>query len=253
MKYINYDLLNNYDIDLFRKAEYFPHANLQGFLTDEGFKKLASTFMMDKSKMVWDDSTYRGDNQGVHSRYHFYPTKENMYLLDKSWQDFFKELESDEYLTFVSKLLNIDKSRLYINYKFHLQPSGCEVPAHLDTFGKASNHLLYFNTEEDWKDEYGGHTIGLCSKNVYKVNQTISDDDFEKKIKANILGNYSFIFKNTKYSWHKVDKIDCPDNLYRKVLLISIFDKRDIQFKNLKQKIYNILPKGIVNLVRKIK
>ncbi|NES81873.1 MAG: 2OG-Fe(II) oxygenase [Moorea sp. SIO2B7] len=228
-KFIDYDLLQSFNKQLFRSNEPFPWFNLHQFLTSEGFQKLYHDFpslnYFEKHKGL-----KRVYGQKPHDRYYLaYETSKyhlhkrqkqgtvNLKQLPESWQRFVEELETSlDYQDFIKSLFEVSDFR--VRYAWHVGVTNSEVSPHTDGPNKIGTHILYFNTSEDWNPDWGGSTLALGGKLTDVMNPDFTD--FTTITPSQFLDNCSFIFKNTPNAWHGVKPLTCPQGKYRRLFNI---------------------------------
>ncbi len=222
--FLNYELLRTFRIKDFTDQQPFPWFNFSEFLTPEGFEELYRTFPS-LSLFEQHQGMERVYGQRPHNRYYLalersiYGTKNGPGLVDRdvlpeSWQHFVDELESsNEYKDFINKAFDV--SQFTTRYAWHVGVNGSEVSPHCDGDSKLGTHIFYFNTDQDWNEDWGGQTLVLTGKTVDNLNPDFSD--FEGAISTRLNNNSSFLFKNTDNAWHGVKPLNCPPDTYRRL------------------------------------
>jgi Rps23 Pro-64 3,4-dihydroxylase Tpa1-like proline 4-hydroxylase len=143
--------------------------------------------------------------------------------LSEAWKVFVDEiLHSGEYHDFIRGVLGVEE--FDIRLAWHMAFNGCEVSPHLDAVAKYGTHLFYFNTDKDWKNEWGGGTVLMEGKRVEAMNPEFTDFDHQI-VESSIINNKSFIFQNSDASWHGVKRINCPEGIYRRIFTV-VFEKK---------------------------
>ena len=222
--FLNYDLLRSFDISDFTGQQPFPWYNFSTFLTPEGFKELYNSF---PSLALFEQhqGMERVHGQRPHNRYYLayerslYGTEQGPGLIEKedlpvSWQHFITEIEaSAEYHTFIHRAFDVKDFRT--RYAWHVGVNGSEVSPHCDGDSKLGTHIFYFNTDQDWNEDWGGQTLVLEGKTVDSQNPDFSD--FQNEISTRLNNNSSFLFKNTELAWHGVRPLTCPENACRRL------------------------------------
>lgn len=116
--------------------------------------------------------------------------------LSDSWISLINDLQSEEYITALSSLLNEDLSKCYQEITLKRYGYNHYISPHTDKAHVRATHMLFLN--DRWEDSWGGN---LClidnEKNTFKTFSPVSD--------------YSVAFVRSDISWHSVDKIICPD------------------------------------------
>jgi hypothetical protein len=231
--FINYDLLDRFSVEQFSSREPFPWANLQGFLTPEGFAQLSRDFppleMFEEHRGI--DRVY---GQRPHNRYYLaYET--SIYhagerpakgvlsreQLPATWRAFMEELETSErYHEFVRRALNVESFQ--VRYAWHLGFRGSEVSPHVDSPTKFGTHIIYFNASEEWDSSWGGETLVLGGRRTEAMDPDFSD--FSTSAAVHVLDNGSFFFKNTAEAWHGVRPLTSPAGKFRRLFNV-IFER----------------------------
>lgn len=238
---INYEKLAGFDKKMFYEKETFPFASFYELLTPRSFQQLVSDFpSIEKFKK--NENLTRKYNQRPHNRYYlsykkFIEKGDNLGSikheeLSKSWQQFINELESVKYQQFIKQLLGI--SYFDLKYVWHIGINGSEVSPHCDVEDKLGTHLFYFNTSQDWQEEWGGATVILGEKQISALNPDFSD--FKTKISVPFLDNHSFLFKNIPEAWHGVEPLNCPEGKHRRIFSV-IFETPTSVSKTIKNKL----------------
>ena len=222
----NQQKMQDFDPTTFTQRQPFPWYNFQALLTDETFQKLYDEFPSldffekheglprkygqrshDRYYLAYEETIYKDlarDQKGVIRHAQLSPT----------WRTFMEALQADPgYRGFIGKLLGADN--FTARYAWHVATAGRSVSPHVDARNKIGTHIFYFNTAQDWKEEWGGSTLVLGGKNYEGMNPEISD--FDKVEAVKVMDNRSFLFKNQPEAWHAVDTIDCPPDTYRRI------------------------------------
>jgi len=228
--FIDYELLRAFDADGFLRRAPFPWHNLRGFLTAEGFRALYDEFPPIEL-FEYHQGMERGYGQRPHNRYYLaYESSiyhkeeaENGVVrhdqLPAAWARFMDELKTSEpYHEFVRRTLGVPA--FGTRYAWHVGSQGSEVSPHVDASKKLGTHILYFNTSDDWKAEWGGATLVLGGKQTAAMNPDFGD--FQTRDEARITDNQSFLFKNTPDAWHGATALSCPPGAYRRLFNIII-------------------------------
>ncbi len=229
--FINLELLKSFDRQAFLDRQPYPWQNLEGFLTNEGFAALDRDFPP-LELFEQHSGIERAYGQRPHNRYYL-AYESSIYqgkLTEKSdkgivrrkelplvWQQFITDLETNaDYHELIRSLFGV--SKYTVRYAWHVGFAGCEVSPHMDSPDKVGTHILYFNTRETWKPEWGGETLVLSDKRTDGLNPDVSD--FGTVEVSSILDNRSFLFKNDPNGWHGVAPLTCPEGAYRRLFNI---------------------------------
>jgi len=210
----------------FEAKEPSPWGSFDGLLTDECFHKLNTTFpSLDLFEKHAGLPRFHG--QRSHDRWYLalehsiYDNKKpgargcvSQNELAPAWQEFITELrDSVQYKKMVRELLG--DQRFEVRFAWHVASAGCDVSPHLDDPLKAGTHIFYFNTSDNWKEEWGGQTLFLSDRLVKGMNPEIGD--FESSVGAPIVDNKSMLFRNTPQAWHGVAPIECDEGHHRRL------------------------------------
>lgn len=244
---INYEKLAGFDKKMFYEKETFPFASFYELLTPKSFQQLISNFP-DIEKFKKNENLTRKYNQRPHNRYYLSykkstETSDNLpgfikhQELSKSWQQFIDELENKQYKQYIKKILGV--STFNVKYVWHIGINGSEVSPHCDVEDKLGTHIFYFNTSQDWQEEWGGATVILDQKQISALNPDFSD--FKTKIPIPFLDNHSFLFKNAPEFWHGVERLSCPEGKQRRIFSV-IFESASLS-KVIKKKLSWLLHK----------
>lgn len=227
MSYINYNTLSQISSSEFFNAEGFPWINPKGILSDESYEKLLSN-LPDLSLFEVSKDIKRPHGQKPHDR--LYLQYEDELNIPTQWQDFIDELRGNKYKAFVKRLYKLKwYEDIDLYFHWHYAENSNSVSPHTDGTAKLGSHLFYLNTQDDWKEEWGGQTLALIDQNnKFTYNSAPDFEDFDKIITANCLVPYTFIFARTNTSWHGVKDIKAPEGKYRKVFIVVI-EKRTIK------------------------
>ena len=217
------------EISNFLSQEVFDELNesypdFDMFEKHTGIERIYGQRPHDRYYLAYDNSIYSGDNQGKGIIKHD--------ELSDIWKEFVVEiLQNDEYHAFIREALEVEN--FDIRLAWHMAFNNCEVSPHLDASEKYGTHIFYFNTDKDWKKEWGGETVLMEGKRIDSMNPDFADFDHQITV-SNIINNKSFIFQNSDESWHGVKKISCPDDRFRRIFTV-VFEKRGAREKTRKQ------------------
>lgn len=225
MRFLNKQAIANFSHEDFRSQWPFPYAGIKGILTKEGFAALIQEFPS-LDLFAYHQDVKRAYGQRPHNRYylayeetHFkrgdsYDREATDKDLPESWVSFIHELQKDtDYQQLIKRALGVDEWE--VRFAWHVGQKGSEVSPHLDNADKLGTHIFYFNTEEDWKEEWGGQIVALGGMMTTSGNPEYEDFADQKEIP--IINNRSFLFKNTLEAWHGVRPLRCPEGKYRRL------------------------------------
>jgi hypothetical protein len=217
MKFLNTAVLDAVDPPSFRKQRPFPWTNPRGILTEEGYALLCKDFP-DISIFEKDYGRARKFNQPPHDRYRLHYHKAGG-KLPRPWEEFIAELEGSEYRDFIGRLLGVKAFDLRLEW--HQTEGGSVVSPHLDGSTTYGAHLFYFNTDTEWKPEWGGATLILVSSKKWPIESNPQFSDF-KAIPVQYRNNHSLIFLNCSSAWHGVYPLSSPPGVYRKLFTVFV-------------------------------
>jgi hypothetical protein len=228
--FLNQAVLDSFPVDEFVAREPFPWSDVEQLLTPEAFDRLLADFPP-LSLFAWHAGQPRVHGQRPQDRWYLayeaspYENYEGVARkadLPEVWQGFIEELESnDSYRALIAACLGRDD--FDVRFAWHLGVRGSEVCPHVDDPHKAGTHIYYFNTEDDWAEEWGAMLV-LDDKHTAAMNPDFSD--FGSETAVPIIGNRSFLFKNQPGAWHGVKTLPCPDGQYRRLFNV-IFEHPD--------------------------
>jgi len=205
------------DGEAFRAAHPYPWANPAGLLTDEGYRELVAELPdVAQFKPVFGRSRKHG--QQSHDRYAL-EWRDDLPVAE-SWKTFVDELRGPTYTDFLARMIGHD--RFALKFHFHYTPNGCSVSPHCDAVWKLGSHIFYFNTQDDWKPEWGGETQVLDDRGRFPARSAPAFEDFDQALSSESIGNRSLLFIRSGNSWHGVKPIDCPEGYLRKVFIVVI-------------------------------
>jgi hypothetical protein len=216
MTYLNFERIRKIDPIAFQSQKPYPWINPEGFLTEEGYRRLLDT-LPDVSLFERCFGEERKYGQKSHDRF----ALEYGDDLDVAgpWKDFVSELRGEDYKVFLRRL--IGAYSLELSFHWHYTPKGCSVSPHCDANYKLGSHIFYFNTPQDWDPTWGGETL-ILDGGRFKRKSAPHFGDFEHVISAQALGNRSLLFARREHSWHGVREIRCPEGRMRKVFIVVI-------------------------------
>lgn len=219
MTYVNVDRLAALDAAAFRATRPYPWINPAGALTDTGYERLLAT-LPDPALFEPLFGVARAHGQQSHDRLALeYRTD---LAVAQPWHDFVAELRGPAYRRFLRRMLG--RSLLSLGFHWHYTPNGCSVSPHCDAKHKLGSHIFYFNTEHDWRPEWGGQTVVLDDGGRFPRHSAPRFEEFDRIITSEALGNRSLLFMRGASSWHGVQEIHCPAGAYRKVFIVVIND-----------------------------
>lgn len=221
VSYLNLDALEAMDAHAFQRQSPYPWVNPRGLLSEAGFRALRET-LPDAARFERLFGQARRHGQQPHDRLalEYSPGM----ALSPPWQAFMKELQGPHYRQFIGRMLGSNSFDLHFHW--HYTPQSCSVSPHCDAKWKLGSHIFYFNTEDDWRPEWGGQTVVLDDGGRFDCRSAPAFEDFDAEIESTAMGNYSFLFTRRGNSWHGVREISCPPGYYRKVFIVVIRQPR---------------------------
>ena len=256
--YLNHETLKTFNSEKFKSNQPFPWSNLQGFLTEEGFRSLYENFpsldLFEQHSGIVRDNGQRPHNRYYlayeNSIYHEGDDREGVVKfsdLPTVWQAFLTELiEGKPYSNFIKSVYDVSTYR--VRFAWHVGFNGCEVSPHVDSPDKIGTHILYFNTSDDWLEDWGGEALVLNGKQTAVLNPDYTD--FTQAEVVQITDNHSFLFKNEPEAWHGVKPLTCPDGSYRR--LFNIIFEFPPTAKTPKERLSALLPSPIKSLAKSV-
>lgn len=154
---------------------------------------------------------------------------DNINLLNDNLKNYFYYLSSNHIINLIKEITNIENiefDEFLHGAGLHAHPKHGRLNVHLDyekhpISGKERRiNIIYFTTK-NWDPLWKGANE-LWDKNVTKCVK-----------KTDVVFNRAIIFKTNEISWHGLhEKIDCPDNIFRKSLAyyyVSELDTRKLE------------------------
>lgn len=221
--YLNPAVLEAIDPAAFRAQLPYPWINPQDFIAADRFHELLDS-LPDISQFRASINRQRKHGQASHDRYEL--DYEKSMELSPPWREFINELCSNRYRDFVCKLLGVSYIRFRLHW--HFAPNGSEVSPHCDSKSKLGSQIFYLNTAKDWDWDWGGETVILDDRGRYETDSAPAFEGFDAEYKANTKDNRSLIFGRQGNSWHGVRRINCPEDHYRKVFIVTYEEYRPL-------------------------
>ncbi len=204
----------------FQATRPYPWRNIQGFLRPEVFQRLVVELPpgdlfenhMGKSRAYGQKSH---DRLALQYRPSLRPK------LSLLWRQCIDELHAPAYLDFWRQMLGLGRrTPVILTMHWHYAPAGASVSPHTDASRKIGSHIFYFNTPEEWDESWGGQTLVLDGEGRWPRHSAPDFSDLRQSGASQVLGNRSFLFAQTKDSWHGVRELNCPPGAYRKVFIV---------------------------------
>jgi Rps23 Pro-64 3,4-dihydroxylase Tpa1-like proline 4-hydroxylase len=217
MTYIDYEKLKGLDPAAYQAQQPYPWANPEGLIRPEAYESLYRN-LPELELFKKHFGVERKASQQPHDRYTLEYRGDTE--VPKPWAEFIQELKGERYRRALCRLVGV--RNLDLNFHWHYTPNGCSVSPHCDAKRKLGSHIFYFNTEEDWKPEWGGETVILVDRGQFEANSAPPFEEFESALSSEAMGNYSLIFTRRGSSWHGVREIRCPEDRMRKVFIVVL-------------------------------
>jgi hypothetical protein len=220
MPYLNRDTLDAVSADGFQKQRPYPWVAITSTLTDGGFQVLRET-LPDVSLFQRKVGVKRGYGQAPHDRaiLHYRPWLE----LAQPWKELVEELQGETYQLFLHRVLGLQPDkRVILTMEWYYAWRGCSVSPHCDARRKLATHIFYFATEADWEASWGGQILILDDGGRFKAHSAPAFDALAVAAALDPRGNGSLLFQRTEHSWHGVRPLQCPENVFRRLFIVTI-------------------------------
>lgn len=224
--FLDHERLARFSPEEFLATRPFPFVGFDRLLLPDAFAALLAEFP-DRALFTWHGAIDRVHGQRPHNRWYlaYESARYEEYSerpggvarradLPSVWAEFIDELTSDpDYLAMISACLG--RPDFETRFAWHLGVDGSEVSPHVDDHNKAGTHIFYFNTDEDWRPEWGGRTEVLSGRTT--ASNAPDFDDFADVVTVPLTANASFLFKNQAEAWHGVRPLHCPESRFRRL------------------------------------
>jgi hypothetical protein len=220
VEYLNRGCIDALSAEAFQKQQPYPWVNIQRTLTPEGFERLRAT-LPDVSLFDRKVAVKRAFGQGYHDRYILHhragvPTAE-------PWSEFIAELRGPTYDRLVRRMFGLGPGkRIILTMEWYYGWQGCAVSPHCDARRKLGTHIFYFNTEDDWHSDWGGHILIMDDGGRLHPHSGPTFDDLGVGASLDPRGNASLLFQRTEHSWHGVRPLESPPEQLRKLFIVTI-------------------------------
>jgi hypothetical protein len=218
--FLNRSSLNALAAEGFQQQRPYPWVNIPNVLTSQGFEQLRTT-LPEVSQFEKRVAVKRAHGQGYHDRYilHYRPGVE----MATPWQQFISEIQGKTYDAFIRRMFGVKPGRrLILTMEWYYGWQGCGVSPHCDARRKLGTHIFYFNTEADWKAQWGGEILIMDDQEEWKPHSAPEFDDLKVAAALDPRGNGSLLFQRTDHSWHGVRPLQAPPNYLRKLFIVTI-------------------------------
>jgi hypothetical protein len=219
-KFLNATALNALTTAAFQQREPYPWINIPNILTSQGFEQLRTT-LPEVSQFERRVAVKRAHGQGYHDRYilHYRAGVE----VSPAWRQFVKEIQGKTYDGFIRRMFGVKpRGKLILTMEWYYGWQGCGVSPHCDARRKLGTHIFYFNTEADWKSEWGGEILLMDDQKKRKAHSAPEFDELRVAASLDPRGNDSLLFQRTEHSWHGVRPLQSPPNQLRKLFIVTI-------------------------------
>ncbi len=220
MEHLNYALMDGTPPETFQNQHPYPWITMPDSLTEQGYERLRES-LPDVGMFKKFVNVKRAHGQRSHDRYilHYQPHLS----LEQPWKEFISELQGEKYLSFLRRTMGLNPDqRLILTMEWYYAWEGCAVSPHCDARRKLATHIFYFNTQEEWKDEWGGQILMLDDEGRFKPHSGPDFDDLKVAAALHARGNESLLFMRTDHSWHGVRPLQCPPETLRKLFIVTV-------------------------------
>ena len=167
-RFLNATALNALATATFQQREPYPWINIPNILTSQGFEQLRTT-LPDVDQFERRVAVKRAFGQGYHDRYilHYRAGVE----VSPAWRQFVKEINGPIYDAFIRRMFGIKpRAKLILTMEWYFGWQGCGVSPHCDARRKLGTHIFYFNTDADWRAEWGGEILLMDDQKKWKAH-----------------------------------------------------------------------------------
>ncbi len=220
MEYLNLKSIEVISAETFQNQRPYPYVNIQNTLTPQGFQRLRET-LPDVSTFTTKIGHTRAYGQGSHDRciLHYRPGVE----VADPWREFIDELHGKSYDDFLRRMFGLSRRKqLIFTMEWYYAWQGCCVTPHCDAARKLATHIFYFNTKDDWADNWGGNILILDDEGRCKTHSGPSFEELRTAASFDPRENASLLFKRTAHSWHGVLPLQAPPGQLRKLFIITV-------------------------------
>jgi len=217
MSFLNNAVLNNQLDNDFQTRKPYPWMICKDIFHEEGLVELQEN-MPDKSLYTYENGWERIGGQKPHVRHGL--LYKNGMSLPQPWLAFIEELQGTNYRNFIKRMFKVDRFDLV--FYWQLTGRGSSVSPHCDSVKKIGSHIFYLNTSDDWDTQWGGATLVLDDSQKYEADSNPDFDDLKIIATSESIMNSSLLFARTDHSWHGVKKLECPENIHRKLFTVIV-------------------------------
>ena len=218
MKYINESVMSGLDAAAFQQQRPYPWLNPEGFLTADGFSRLADSLpepeLFDKRF-----GEKRKHGQAPHDRLalEFRPDLP----LAQPWREFVDELRGPAYRGFLERMFGRGALRLILHGTTRRTAARFRPTA---TRAASSAAYLLLQHRQELAAGLGRRDAHPRRQRPLSRRFGAKFEDFDRVMPAKAIGNSSLLFMRRERSWHGVKEIRCPPDHLRKVFIVVIED-----------------------------
>jgi hypothetical protein len=217
MEYLNCERLQSLSAGNFQNRKPFPWVQIDNLLTPEGYALLHRT-LPPFGQFEHRVGIPRGRGLAPHDRYllHFHPGMK----VEQPWVDLIGELQGPTYEAFLRRMFG--EHRFLPTFEWHYARDGCGIAPHCDAARRLATQIFYFNTEEDWRPDWGGQILILDSGWHFNPITGPRFEQFGIAASVEPLGNGSLLLQRTRHAWHGMRPLDCPPNKLHRLFVVTV-------------------------------
>jgi hypothetical protein len=221
MQYLNYECMAALSDEAFQDRKPYPWVNIQNTLRPEGFELLRQN-LPDVSMFTRTVGEKSQFGRAYHDR-HILHYQEGVPVA-APWREFVAELlYGQPYHEFLRRMFRLGaRKRIILTMDWFYAWEGCSVSPHCDALRKLGTHIFYFNSEEEWHPDWGGHVLIQDDGGKLSRRSAPSFDELGVAATVDPRGNGSLLFQRTDHSWHGVRPLGCPPGVLRKLFLVTV-------------------------------
>jgi hypothetical protein len=217
MEYLNRERLQSLSREDFENRKPYPWVDIEYPLTPEGYQRLRETLPPVES-FNREADIQRDNGQSPRDSYllHHHPGVE----LAEPWLEFMAELEGPVYEAFLLQMLG--PHTFIPTFDWTYAKDGFAEQAQCDAVRKLATHIFYFNTEEDWKREWGGDILIFDAERRMPLEAHTRFEEMRVAASLEPCGNGSLLYKRTERSWHGARPVHCPAGSLRRLFVVTV-------------------------------
>jgi len=218
VEYLNRERLQSLPSENFKNRSPYPWVEVENSLTEEAYARLRANLPPIEVGFDRQVGIQRAYGQAPHDRYllHYRPG----IPIAQPWQEFIAELQSPIYQSFLRRMLGDHK--FILTFEWYYAWEGCAVSPHCDAARKLATHIFYFNTQDDWNNEWGGQILILDGERKFRAHSGPTFDQLKVAASLDPRGNGSLLFQRAPHSWHGVRPLACPPGKLRRLFIVTI-------------------------------